>query len=57
MAAFTNTGTDVVQRQVAQGVPRDASLTLEEMYEVSRCVAWVRHGGYYKVSVNAYFVL
>lgn len=50
MAAFTNTGADVVQRLVAQGAQRAASLTLEEMYEIIRCVAWVKQGGYHKVS-------
>lgn len=50
MAAFTNSGADVVQRQVAQDAVRASSLTLEEMYEFTRCVAWVRQGGYSKVS-------
>ncbi|KAG0730149.1 2-(3-amino-3-carboxypropyl)histidine synthase subunit 2 [Chionoecetes opilio] len=52
MSAFTNTGSAVVQRQVVEGVPRGDSFTLEQMYEVTRCVAWVRQGDYHKVCLQ-----
>ncbi|XP_063885100.1 2-(3-amino-3-carboxypropyl)histidine synthase subunit 2-like [Scylla paramamosain] len=52
MSAFTNTGTDVLQRQMAEGDSRAASLTLQDMYEINRCVAWVRQGQHHKVCLQ-----
>ncbi|MPC09588.1 Diphthamide biosynthesis protein 2 [Portunus trituberculatus] len=52
MSAFTSMGTDVLQRQVAEGESRAASLALQDMYEVSRCVAWVRQGHHHKVCLQ-----
>lgn len=53
MAALTNTGAEVVERQVVQNAsPRPPSLALEDMYEINRCVAWVRKGGYQKVCLQ-----
>lgn len=42
----------MLQRQVVESDSRAASLALQDMYEISRCVAWVRQGHHHKVCLQ-----
>lgn len=51
MASFTNSGSEVVERTLEEGIIRAPTLDLE-MYEVTRCVQWIQRGGYRKVGLQ-----